>query len=666
MRLLFSTIALATAGSFQVTPTQKVVQLLNDMAEKGKTEKHAETVQFAAYKQFCEDTAGKKQRAIKAGNRRADSLRAAIAKNEADAKRLGNEIAAHDEDISVWEGDKSAANRVRDIESTDFHNLDKDYSESLDALEGAIAVLKKQNFDRAQSPKKAAEALMQIRALIPAESKHVIDAFLAEDPDNDAAHLAVEAPDAHGYEFQSQGVIDLLAKLKNKFDGEREKSRKEEANSKQAFNLLQQSLTNQVDEAARQRDGKAENRATKLQKKGDDTADLSDTIATRDDDQKYLTDLTATCEQKASDFEKRQQLRADEIKAIEKAVEILSSDAVKGAAEKHLPQLVETATTFVQLRSTRQTKRQERVVLYLKDQADRIHSRVLSALAVRVADDPFHKVKKLIKDLIVRLMEEATQETEKKGWCDTELTNNAHSRKEKTNKVEQLHATVDQLKTSVAKLSEDITQLTQEVSDLDKAVAEAIDLRATEKAKNEATIKDSQEAQEAVARALAVLQEFYAKAGESTALLQAQPEAPAIFDSPYQGQQAESGGVISMLDVIQSDFARLEAETTTNEKSSQVEHRQFLNDSEVDKTQKTKDIEHKGASREDQKQLLGESAEDLVGTQKELDAANAYYDQLKPQCIQSGANYEDRAARRLEEIDSLQEALRILNSEDLA
>jgi hypothetical protein len=57
---------------------------------------------------------------------------------------------------------------------------------------------------------------------------------------------------------------------------------------------------------------------------------------------------------------------------------------------------------------------------------------------------------------------------------------------------------------------------------------------------------------------------------------------------------------------------------------------------------------------------------DLEGTQKELDAALAYYDKLKPSCVDAGVSYDDRVARRKEEIESLQEALRILNGEDIA
>merc|ERR1712242_586769 len=101
------------------------------------------------------------------------------------------------------------------------------------------------------------------------------------------------------------------------------------------------------------------------------------------------------------------------------------------------------------------------------------------------------------------------------------------------------------------------------VAKLDKAMAEQTSIRQTEKAENEVTIKDSQEAQTAVAQALTVLKEFYAKAGEATALLQ-QP-APEIFDSPYKGMQAENGGVVGMLEVIESDFARLEADTKAAE-----------------------------------------------------------------------------------------------------
>merc|ERR1719405_289873 len=199
----------------------------------------------------------------------------------------------------------------------------------------------------------------------------------------------------------------MLEKLLDKFIEERTTLEKEEMNSKHAYDMLMQDLNAQVSQAQTDRDEKAATKAKKLQAKADAEGDLTDTTTTRDEDEKYLADLTATCEQKASDFESRQQLRAEEIEAIEKAIEIISSAAVSGNAEKHLPTLVQLkGAALSQLRADGRSPTQQRVAQYLQDRSRELNSRVLSALAVRVADDPFKKVKKMIKDLITRLLEE--------------------------------------------------------------------------------------------------------------------------------------------------------------------------------------------------------------------------------------------------------------------
>merc|ERR1719460_258844 len=133
----------------------------------------------------------------------------------------------------------------------------------------------------------------------------------------------------------------MLEKLLDKFIDERTALEKEEMNSKHAYDMLMQDLKAQIKQATADRDAKAEMKAKRLQQKADAQGDLKDTTTTRDADSKYLADLTATCEEKASAFESRQQLRADEIVAIEKAIEIISSGAVSGNADKHLPALAQ-------------------------------------------------------------------------------------------------------------------------------------------------------------------------------------------------------------------------------------------------------------------------------------------------------------------------------------
>merc|ERR1719240_432825 len=272
----------------------------------------------------------------------------------------------------------------------------------------------------------------------------------------------------------------------------------------------------------------------------------------------------------------------------------------------------------------------------------------------------------MIKDLIVRLMEEANEEAEHKGWCDTELSTNERTRKEKTAAVETLHAEIDELKASIAKLTQEITDLTAEVAESDKAVAEATAIREKEKATNTETVSDAQEAQTAVAQAVSVLKEFYEKAGEATSLVQSAKQEPEIFDAPYKGMQSENGGIVGMLEVIQSDFARLETDTKASEAEAQRVFDEFTSESAVHRAANSKDIEHKTTKKTNQESALTAKKADLEGTQKELDAALAYYDKLKPSCVDAGVSYEDRVARRKEEIESLQEALKILNGEDIA
>merc|ERR1719460_321718 len=173
---MLALVSLSSATNVKVTPVQKVIQLLNGMLEKGKKEKHEEQVQFAAYKQFCDDTTVEKTRAIQEAEEKIEMLKADIQKYEADAAALAKEIAAHDEDISVWEGDQKAATKVREIENTDYIATHKDYSESVDALERAIVYLKKEAVDRPQ----AKALLQQVAMIIPKESARTINAFLAQ------------------------------------------------------------------------------------------------------------------------------------------------------------------------------------------------------------------------------------------------------------------------------------------------------------------------------------------------------------------------------------------------------------------------------------------------------------------------------------------------------
>merc|ERR1719235_1147966 len=126
----------------------------------------------------------------------------------------------------------------------------------------------------------------------------------------------------------------------------------------------------------------------------------------------------------------------------------------------------------------------------------------------------------MIKDMIQKLMEEASEEAEHKGFCDTEMATNKATRDSKSDEVATLTAEIEQLSADVAQLSEEISELGSQISAGDAAMAKATAVRQAEKEKNTATIADAKVAEEAVGQAITVLKEFYDKAAAQSALTQ--------------------------------------------------------------------------------------------------------------------------------------------------
>jgi hypothetical protein len=671
--LLLATVSSHKVES-EVTPIQKVLQMMDDMVAKGEEEKHAEEVSFKAFAQFCSDTTSEKTTAIERATARIGQLNADILKAQADQTELADELKVLQENLDAFTTEKEKVEGLKDDEEKEYQKVAADYKESIDAMENAISKMKEQLPSMLQ--------LKQVASLdkVPKSVKRSIAAYLAmkedddeeteEDPDK---YLEVAAPEAASYEFASGGIIDMLEKIDGKFKSELREIEKAHIQAKHGFEMQIQKLHDQIQDAEEETDLKTKVKAERAQDEATAKGDLATTTADKEADEKYLKDLTTECDKKSTDFAARQKLRAEELEAIHKAKEIIASPDVTGLGEKHLPQLIQvtkakaTKKSMALLRSNADAPVRAKLMAFLSNRAKSTQSKLLLSLAEKVADGPFDKVKKMIKDMIVKLMEEATEESEHKGWCDTEMASNKQTREDKSDSVSTLSAQQELLTAKISTLGSDMAELSDAISAIDAAVAEATTLRLNEKSKNTVAIEDAKVAQVAVAKALAVLQEFYAKAATATAFVQQTPaeDAPATFDKPYTGMGGSNTGVVGMLEVIQGDFARLETETGVAEKEAEAEFERFSDDSAQDKSVKSMDLENKGKDKATAESDLASTQKDLAATQTELDAALAYYDKLKPSCVDAGLSYGERVRMREEEIKSLQEALRILSGEDI-
>ena len=192
-------------------------------------------------------------------------------------------------------------------------------------------------------------------------------------------------------------------------------------------------------------------------------------------------------------------------------------------------------------------------------------------------------------------------------------------------------------------------------------MSEAEAQRNAENKENTETIADAQAGQNAIKQAVVVLKEFYAsQGGEGAALVQeGGRQVPEMKE--YKGMHSAQKGVIGMLEVIQTDFERLEADTTAAETIAARDYDSFMTDAKADKQQKH-DAEVKLKLEKDQAEFeQGRTAKELAAVEEELAKAKEYYEELKPSCLEVHVSYEERVARRKEEIEALKQAHEMLS-----
>jgi len=221
-----------------------------------------------------------------------------------------------------------------------------------------------------------------------------------------------------------------------------------------------------------------------------------------------------------------------------------------------------------------------------------------------------------------------------------------------------------------AKLGEEIATLTTEIKDLTDAQAKADKERKAEKGENANTVSEAKAGLAAVKMAIDILDKFYktsAKAEVNLSLAQKGPldDAPdAGFDNgeAYQGAGAESGGIIGMMEVIQSDFERTISETQKAEAQAQKDHLDFTTETQMSLAEKNMAKKEKTSLKDETDANFADAEDSLNSQTKILTTSIKELIELKAACIDTGMSYADRVGMREQEIASLKKALCILGA----
>merc|ERR1719478_850941 len=195
--------------------------------------------------------------------------------------------------------------------------------------------------------------------------------------------------------------------------------------------------------------------------------------------------------------------------------------------------------------------------------------------------------------MIFRLMDEQKQEDEHKHWCDQEIEKTETMRDDKKDKIKDLKAEIKVEEGEVGRLTDEITDAEKMIADIVAFVKEATEIRETGKKENALALKDSQDAQKSLTNAIAVLEAFYKESGEIPKepweFIQKPVELgkkPSTWDSGYSAvadPTKKNSGIISILEAVLSDFAKMEAETKSQEAQDQKEFEESMSANDIEK-----------------------------------------------------------------------------------
>jgi len=578
--------------------------------------------------------------------------------------------------------------------------------------------------------------------LIEAPKARAVQSFLQQGVD----------PSDPEYKFHSQGIVDTLTQLHTDFDAEKTQVMADWTKAKEACTALKKSIGDEMtanSDAMTTLEGELSDLKISI---AENQKSLVTAEAMLQDDQTYLSDVTVRCQTRGKEWDQRTQMRAEELEALSKALEILSgkvtevevvneralvqhgsnTQAAEPVAEtttlapvkkppatmpkeavsqpdehalaqngsetvaanttaeaptttlapvkkppaptpKEEPQLAKVqphkpAVFFLQKASeaaTQQKKQSAAHELLIKE-GERLHKPVLSAIAAKVMSDPLGKVKTLIQDLIERLVGEATAEATKKGFCDTELGKAETDRKFRYTDVKKLSTDHTSLEAKRDTLSDEIATSAEVANSTQAELEAATTERAESKANNLEAIEKGKEGVTAVKEAIAILQEFYKGASKAKFLqIEASPvdedTEGAGFDGAYKGKQDASTGIIGILEVLASDFQRTVTTTEAEEKKAQADFVDFDRSARETIAGQLKSKELNEQELTSTLDAITTTMTDIQNAQDMLDSALKSIEDLKPMCIDNVQSYEDRVAKREEEIAALTQALCMLD-----
>lgn len=527
------------------------------------------------------------------------------------------------------------------------------------------------------------------------------------------------SPDDPEYKTVSGNILTMIEKLGTTFTEKQqrlvtEKEREHDSSKNRSQSLKADIVSLSEAESAKQ----AENADTR-QEIADGTRQITQLQASLHDNQVYLKELTNLCQAKASLWDQHSTMFDNEEHALQSALSILKDDvrqtqvAVRRAllqkndkpahepypgmdredrAQLHELSLyaqdaeiakanvatsddlstdddmlgldVEEADDAVSFMQVAELSLRRQLSALVSPVARR--NAQLSALAVAVRRDPLASIKRMLKQLIDRLLEEHNAEIGQDAFCNEELGKSRNQRDFATARIVKLSALVQRFMMAAQKHEADRNTYQQKARDLTEELEHQKAERLSERQDNLDDMATQKDGLKALKKAIKLLYNFYRDAGNVQLLQTAQSPverdigASGVGSQKYRGNQQGGANVLSMLEVIQTDYERAIKQTEEAEAQASSEFEKMSRAAKASIASNKTGQQNSDSDRTTALAALAKTGRELTLQRTLQDAALKQLEALRPACIDTGMTYEQRKAAREEEIRALEQARELL------
>eukprot|EP00429_Kryptoperidinium_foliaceum_P100289 CAMPEP_0176249834 /NCGR_PEP_ID=MMETSP0121_2-20121125/34176_1 /TAXON_ID=160619 /ORGANISM="Kryptoperidinium foliaceum, Strain CCMP 1326" /LENGTH=676 /DNA_ID=CAMNT_0017589535 /DNA_START=81 /DNA_END=2111 /DNA_ORIENTATION=+ len=636
---------------------------------------------YGEVSETCESRSRQLHFEIKTMKGQVEELKADVSEAAAKGEALTTKIKDLGGSIAEDEAELKSATEMRKKDEAAFSEEEKELMEMLDSLKRAQAIIERQG-GASLAQLSGTDGLVQVlETMVEANAINFDDAdrltsllqSSASSADGDEDE-ETGAPSTDSYQSKSGGVMDVLENLAEKTEDQLDALRKQETSALQNYELKKQALEDQTRFGKKDMESAKKDLASAGEGRAKADGDLQTVSKDLAENIKVLNELHRDCMAKASSFEEEASSRGDELKALAEAKKVITD--MTGGASKQTYDLAQEdsedgdadadSVSFVQLRSKAKARARAKarsgnaglhVVHLVRKLAMASHNPELSQLASRMGvalraesddtADPFEKVRAMLSDMVSKLEEEAGDDAKKKAWCDKEKKETGAKKGDKEDDIEVLTTKIEEMTASSMKLKEEVAVLEKELGALTKFQAEADRLRAKEKEVYGRDRPELERGLDGVKKALRTLKEYYASGD----------------DAKHDADGGGAGGVIGMLEVVESDFSKQLAEIIAEEERAQREYDTLTKENQISKATKDADVKFKSKEATELGKAVSETQGDLSSVNAEYSAIMEYWSQIQKTCAAKAEPYEVRVKTREKEIEGLKQALDTLEGQ---